>query len=116
MDEKVIFSLSLFFISSVLTSISQIMLKVSANKKYKSLIYEYANWYVIFSYSLFILITIIKSIAYKNIDYKYGPIMSTLSYVFIMCMSIKILKEKNTINKTVGVILIIVGIIIFNIN
>ena len=89
-------------LSSFLAAISQILLKLSAKKNHK-------NWIIL-------LLTMIMNIyAYSGIDYKFGPILTTTSYIFVVILSIYILKEKLNKNKIIGISLILIGIVIFNI-
>lgn len=102
-------------LASIVTAISQVLLKISANKKYKNILFEYLNIYVVSAYALFFLTTMLNVIAYMKISYKYGPIIGSSSYVFIMIFSRVILKEKITLKKFIGNIFIIIGIIVFSI-
>lgn len=103
-------------LSSFLAAISQILLKLSAKKNHKNWIMEYINPFVISGYLLLLLLTMIMNIyAYSGIDYKFGPILTTTSYIFVVILSIYILKEKLNKNKIIGISLILIGIVIFNI-
>ncbi|MDY2729778.1 MAG: EamA family transporter [Clostridium sp.] len=101
--------------SVLIASISQIILKKSANKEHSSLIKEYLNIQVIVGYGLLFCSTIMTILALKGLPYKNVPIFETLGYVFILVLSNIFLKEKITKKKLVGNIIIILGIIIFNI-
>ena len=62
-----------FFLGSVLVaSISQIMLKKSADKKYDRWIDEYLNFRVIFAYGLFFLSSLLTVYAYKFVPLSLG--------------------------------------------
>lgn len=99
--------------SVVISSVSQILLKKSANRSYKSLWKEYFNIYVIAGYTLLVLSTFCVIYAYRGIAYKNGPIIEALGYVFIMILSSIFLGEKVTKKKIVGNILILLGILVF---
>ena len=59
---------SFIFVASVLvSSISQVMLKKSANKVYDNALKEYLNPMVITAYGLFFLSTVITVFAYKYV-------------------------------------------------
>lgn len=103
----------IILISSFIVAISQCILKSSANKIHKSIIFEYLNFRVIFGYGLFMMSLFLNVIAYQGIPYKLGPIIASTSYIFIMILSRVILKEKITKQKILGNILILIGIIIF---
>lgn len=110
MDRKYII---LYMISVLLSSFSQILLKYSTKKKHKSFVYEYFNIYVVTSYSIFIIATILTTLAYKGIALSFGQVLEASGYIYIVILSRVILKEKITIKKIVGNILIIIGIFIF---
>ena len=104
----------LILICSVfVASCSQILLKISSGQKHDSIIKEYLNWRVIVGYGMMFASTILTILAFKGLDYKNGPIIESLGYIFIMILSRIILKEKITVRKIVGNALILAGIIVF---
>lgn len=103
----------LLLFSVFIASCSQILLKISANKKKKSRLHEYLNFHVITAYAIFFTSTILTVLAYKGVELKYGAVIEAAGYVFILFMGRLILKEKITRNKILGIMLIIIGIIIF---
>lgn len=106
---------TLIFVFSVfLASFAQILLKMSANKKYRNKVREYINLYVITAYSIFFISTILTIVAFKKVSLHNGPIIESAGYIFILILGRLLLKEKITKNKVLGNILIIIGIIIFN--
>ena len=100
----------------LISSFSQVLLKISANKsgEITGFIRQYLNPLVILGYGLFAIAMVIPIIAYKYVDFKYGAIIESLAYFFVMFLSRVILKEKITKNKIIGNILIIAGVIIFS--
>lgn len=103
----------IMILSVFIASISQLLLKISANKPHKTIKQEYLNPLVIGGYLLLIVSTLLTILAYRGIAYTSGPIIETLGYVFILIFSWLILKEKLSWNVILGNIIIIVGIIIF---
>ena len=103
----------LLIVSALVTAFSQILLKVSANKKYKNFISEYFNPFVIISYICFGVILILNVLIYTRIDYRFGVVINSMSIVLIMILSTLILKEHLTRKRIIGNILIISGIICF---
>lgn len=95
------------------TAFSQLLLKQSANKTYKHPIYEYLNWQVITAYAIFVGVLLLNTYAFTQVDMKYGSVIDTLSYVFVMLLSFIILKEKFSKGKVVGNLIIILGIVIY---
>lgn len=100
-------------LSVIISSISQILLKKSANKKYSSVWKEYINIYVVSGYALLVLSTLCVVFAYQKVAYKNGPIIEALGYVFIMILSFIFLKEKITKKKIIGNLFILLGILVF---
>lgn len=107
-------ALIMLAISAFLAAVSQILLKVSAGKKHMNAIMEYVNPWVITGYFLLFATTVINLFAYKKIEYKYGAIMETLAFVFVIIFSRILFKEKITKKKLLGSVLILAGIIVFN--
>lgn len=103
----------ILIISVLIASISQILLKKSAEKEYPSLLKEYLNPYVIIGYGMMVLSTILTILAFKGLDYKNGPIIESIGYLFVMLLSWKFLKEKITKKKVIGNALILIGIMVF---
>lgn len=62
---------------------------------------------------MMIVSTILTIFAFKSLDYKNGPIIESIGYVFVMILSSIILKEKITKKKLIGNILILLGIMVF---
>lgn len=99
--------------NAFLSAVSQILLKKSAMVKHKSPLYEYLNWRVVCAYGIFFLVLLTNAYAYQVIDYKLGPIIGTTTYLFVMLLSMFILKEKITERIFLGNMIIILGIIIY---
>lgn len=105
----------IFILSVFIASISQVMLKKSANIKHESRVREYINIYVIGSYFILFISTILTVIAYRGVELKNGPVIEASGYIFIIILSRIFLGEKITAMRITGTLLIIIGIIIFNI-
>ena len=105
---------TLFIFGAFLNSIAQILIKKSVMDS--EAIYKYFNKRLILSGLIFLLVILISITGYKFIDLKYGIVLSSSTYIFIVTLSKYILKED--INKKVfqGVLFILLGIIIFYIN
>lgn len=103
----------LMFAGTFFTAISQILLKQSADKKYRHPIFEYLNWRVIISYGIFAGVLLVNTYAYTKVDMKYGAVIDTFSYVFVMILSYFILKEKMTKRRLMGNFIIMTGVFIY---
>ena len=106
--------IAIFLGSVLVASISQIMLKKSADRKYDRWIDEYLNFRVIFAYGLFFLSSLLTVYAYKFVPLSLGPVLEASGYVFVSVMGYFILKEKIGKRKFLGRVVIIAGIVIFN--
>ena len=95
------------------TAVSQILLKQSSNIKYENKIREYLNFRVILSYGMFFLILLLNTWCYTKVEMRYGPVIDTAAYVFVLLLSRLILKEKITKGIILGNLIIITGILIY---
>ena len=107
---------SLILILGVLiSSVSQVLLKKSALKEHKGFVREYLNPYVIGAYCLFVLATFMTIYAFKGIPLSYGPILESTGYFFITVFGIIFFKERLNIRKITGILLILLGIVIYSV-
>lgn len=95
------------------SAVSQILLKQSANKDYPTPLKEYLDWRVITAYGLFFGILLLNTWCYTQVDMRYGPVIDTAAYVFVLILSRVILKERITRGKIIGNLIIILGIIVY---
>ena len=112
-NELAIYSLILIC-GTLVSAISQIMLKKSAQKEYPSKLKEYLNPLVIIAYGLFFGTTFISMYALKVVPLSMAPILEASGYIFVAILSYIFLKEKMTKRQFLGTGLIIVGIIIYS--
>lgn len=103
----------IFIFAVFIASVSQILLKKSANKNHKNWLKEILNIKVFIAYSMFLLSSMLIIYAYKEVQLKYGAIIQSSGYIFILLLSRIFLEEKITKNKILGIILIIIGIVVF---
>lgn len=106
----------IFLISVTNASVSQILLKKSANIERNSKIKEYLNKYVITSYLMLGVSTILTSYAYKEVNLGLGAILEAFGYIIVAVLSKIILKETLDRRKIIGIAIILTGIIIFAIS
>ncbi len=102
----------IYIFSVFISSVSQILLKTSANKKYESRIREYLNPRVIIAYGIFFIATFVTIIAYKGIPLSLGPILETTGYLWVSLLGYFILKEKISRRKIIGLIVVVAGIVV----
>lgn len=98
-----------------ISSISQVLLKKAADKKYSSVIREYLNLRVIIAYSIFVLATFMSIYAYKGLPISFGPILESTGYLFVTIWGLLFFEEKLNRRKVLALLCIIGGIMIFSI-
>lgn len=103
-----------FLVSVLISSISQILLKKSADKTYDSRLKEYLNPLVIIAYGMFFCSMMITMYCYRYVDVSAGPIFESAGYIFVGVLGYIFLKEKFTAKKIIGMLLIMLGIVIFS--
>jgi len=103
----------IFLFSVFIASCAQVMLKTSAGKERANYIQEYINPWVIGAYIILFISTILTIIAFRRVELKYGPILESSGYIFILLLSRIFFNEKATHNKMAGIALIITGICLF---
>ena len=114
-----IFSLFLVFLSVILTGISQVLLKFGSahqGKQKDSILAAYLNLPTIIAYGLLLFVTVIVVIALTEVPLKMAYAIASLSFVVVAGLSWGILKEKITKNMVIAIMLIVLGIVIFNIS
>lgn len=105
----------IFVILGILAcSLSQLLLKKSANRVHKSRIYEIVNPLVIVAYTVFFCSLLINIWAMgKGILLKEMTMLESLGYIFVPLLSTFLLKEQITRRVVLGTGIIIFGIIVF---
>ena len=103
----------LLVLSVVVASLSQILLKKSAEKSYQSLLREYLNPWVMSGYGLMVVSTLLTVGGYAGLEYKNGAVIESLGFVLVMLLSRLFFREKITKKKLIGNALILLGIAVF---
>lgn len=110
------FFISLAILIQFIVSLAQVNLKIGsikANFK-KPLVYNLKNKHLITSIFLFLLVPILSIISLRVIDFSVFYSFTALNYFFIMLFAWKILKEDIDKLRIIGNILVITGVIVFN--
>lgn len=105
----------IYILGVLISSLSQILLKKSADIERETKLKEYLNFRTIFAYSLFLAATLCTMLAYKYINLSTGPILESIGYIFVALFSYYLLKERICTKKLIGLIIIVIGVIIFSI-
>ena len=104
----------LILAGTLIAAVSQVMLKIEANKPHKSRLQEYLNPLVIFSYILFVGTTLLSVLAYRGIPLSMGPILEATGYLYVTLFGVKIFGEKVNKGKVAALVLIIGGIAVYS--
>lgn len=112
MDNLLLYSI-IMLASVLISSISQILLKISTKLEHKSRIEEYLNPFVLFAYGLFFISTFVTMYALKGIPLAMAPILESSGYIFVALLSKVILKEQISLKKLFGLCIILIGICIY---
>lgn len=100
--------------SGILSAISQVLLKKGSMKKNRSVVFDYLNPYVIGGYGITFLCMVLMILAYRGLPFKYGAIIESLFFLYIMILSKLFFDEKITKKKLIGNFIIVAGVIIFS--
>lgn len=103
----------LMLLSELIASSSQILLKISAGKKYPNIIREYLNVLVIGGYVMLAVSMLITILCYGSLGYMNVVVMEPVGYILVMFLSRMVFKEKITVRKIAGMALILSGIFVF---
>ena len=114
-SEQLSLIFSCVFVGSVfISSVSQILLKKSANKTYESTLKEYLNPLVIIAYGMFFCSMLITMYCYRFVDVSAGPILESAGYIFVAVLGAVFLKERFTAKKLIGMLVLLAGIALFS--
>lgn len=102
----------LFLFSVFISSVSQILLKISAIEEHKNVIKEYLNAKVICAYGIFFAASLLTVLAYRYVPLSMGPILEASGYIFVSVLGYIFLKERISRRKLIGLMFIILGIVI----
>ncbi|MBP3898832.1 MAG: EamA family transporter [Mogibacterium sp.] len=105
--------LLVLFVATIFSAFSQVLLKQSARMEHKSWIYEYLNWRVITAYAISFAVLFSTTFAYTKVDMRFGPVIDTFTYVFVMLLSYFLLKEHFSKGQLIGNLIIIAGVLIY---
>ena len=104
---------AVMFLSVMIASLSQVLLKKSAMKTYASVIREYLNPYVILGYGMLFCSMILTILAYKGLAFKNGQVIEALGNVMVLILSFFVFGEKIGFRKIIGIACILLGFAVF---
>ena len=105
--------LLLAIFSVFIASVSQVFLKLGAEKKYMTKIREYLNPYVITGYGMLFLSMLLTIVAYRKLSYLSIPVVESLGYILVPFFSIIVFKEKIKGKRLLGISVILLGIFLY---
>ncbi len=106
--------LALTLLCVILIGVSQILFKVGSGGG-RSAFRMYANLPTMTGYLLCFIETICSIYAMRGIELKlFYAMASSLCYVMVLFLSVTVLKEKINMSKLLAVLLIVSGLVIFN--
>ena len=91
------------------------MLKKSALKKFASFWEEYLNPLVFFAYVIFLGCSFLSMWSLKGIDLSLSTVLESTGYIFVTVLGAIFLKEKINRQKIIGMLVIIMGVLIYSI-
>ncbi len=103
----------IMLVSVFISAVSQVLLKISANRNHENTVREYANPLVIGAYAMFVLSTLLTVYAYRVVPLSLGPVLEATSYLYVTAFGALIFKEKVTPKKLAALTLIVGGICVF---
>ncbi|MCD4740461.1 multidrug ABC transporter [archaeon] len=109
-------ALAILIIGVFIASAAQILLKKSADKKHATQLKEYLNPLVATGYAMLLVSSFLAILAMRVLDLRLIPMIESLGYIFVLGLSSIFLKEHITKTKIIGMTIIILGIIIFNLS
>jgi len=112
MTEMIYYILILVVI--VFTSIAHLLLKKGSAPEQDTKLAMYTNPYSLAAYAIFAMVAFVSIYAMKGFDLKVFFALNSLTYICIPVLSFIFLRESCTRNKLIGIIVISLGVIIFN--
>ena len=104
----------IYLFSVFISSVSQILLKKSANDAHKNPIAEYLNPRVIIAYIFFFGATLVSVIAYKHVPVSLGTVFESTGYIFVTILGVVFLKERVSKRKLIGLTIILIGVVLYS--
>ena len=102
--------IALYLFSVFISSVSQILLKRSADQEYENIFKEYLNPNVVIAYTIFFGSSLLTVFAYKYVPLSMGPVLESSAYVFVTILGYVCLHETIGKRKAAGMVVILLGI------
>ena len=102
----------IYLVTPLLSAVSQLILKKTADNPRFTGIRAYLNLPVILAYGLFFGCMLLNVVALRTLDLTVASVLEASSYIYVMALSFFFLREKITPRRLIGNIVIIVGIVL----
>jgi drug/metabolite transporter (DMT)-like permease len=112
-----IFSIGLVFLAVLLTGISQVLLKIGSQKGGGDTRFfmAYLNIPTMTGYGILLVVTVISVIALVEVPLKMFYAIASLNFFVVAVLSWGILKEEVSKKMVLGILLIVMGVLVFNV-
>lgn len=114
MQNNYILGVCLALLVHIIAAISQLFLKIAADRTYTVWWRSYLNALVITAYGMFFLTTLMNIFVLKYIPMTMSAALGATGQIFVPVVSAIFLKEKINKQKLMGMLTIVIGIIIFS--
>ena len=104
----------IYLFGVIISSFSQVLLKKSADKETNNLVSQYLNVKVLIAYIIFSIATLLSLLAYKVIPITLGSILGALEYGLVATLSSVFFHEKLNHRQLLGILMVIIGIIVYS--
>ena len=101
-----------YVLSVFISSVSQVLLKISTKKQYDNILREYLNPWVVTAYGIFFCSSLLTIYAYKSVPLSMGPVIESVGYIFVTFLGYICLHETIGKKKALGLLCIFVGVIV----
>lgn len=101
-------------ISVTVAGFSQVLLKKGAMRPHISFLRDYLNAPVICGYGLMFTSVLATMFAYRGLEYMTVSVIEAIGYILVPVLSYLFFKEKLTRNKIIGIVIILAGILVYN--
>ncbi|MBI2435585.1 MAG: EamA family transporter [Candidatus Hydrogenedentes bacterium] len=103
-------------IAVLLTALCQLLLKLGAvhGARHGSMLQSYFNFSTMTGYLCLLLVTVLNVYAYQVLPLKTAIIFLPLTFASVALISIGVLKERMRRSQVLGTLLIVIGIVLFN--
>ena len=101
----------LAFLSVLVASVSQILLKQSAQTEHKNVFLKFLNWRVILGYVLLLGTTVINVFAYRGVELKVTPMIESTGIIWVTILAACFLGEKPSRKALLSIVVTVAGII-----